>query len=245
MNFSLNQCEVLNEEKKELTRFLESGYLEKHHPELYSLQKLPWLITGSLTWSDSKRRYRTDEAKQNRNYDFNLLLIKTADRIKNRLKHVAIVSADEHHVSGEFHRHFLIGNYGLKNVEAGTLATIMTNLWQRELHPFDCSLEGMGTAKIEPYNYKDFWLTGVNYFCKRQYDLDYREYDKVFQYSDGFWKMVNNNDPTRFNETIADLKRNFKSATDANGTDVSNDVSFKNGILPGCSKPKDEISLAF
>jgi hypothetical protein len=38
--------------------------------------------------------------------------------------------------------------YGLKNVEADTLATIMTNLWQRELHPFDCSLEGMGTARI-------------------------------------------------------------------------------------------------
>jgi hypothetical protein len=245
MNFSLKQCEVLDEENKELTRFLESDHLKKHHPESYALQKLPWLITGSLTWSDSGRRFKSDRAKQFRNYDFNLLLIKTADRIKNRLKHVAIVSADEHHVSGELHRHFLIGNYGLKNVEADTLATIMTNLWQRELHPFDCSLEGMGTAQIEPYNYKDFWLAGVNYFCKRQYDLDRREYDKVFQYSDGFWKMVKNNDPTLFNETIANMKRNFKSATDANGTDVSNDVSFKIGILPDCSQPEDEISLAF
>jgi hypothetical protein len=226
MNFSLNQCEVLDEENKELTRFLESDHLEKHHPESYALQKLPWLITGTLTWSDSGRRFKSDRAKQFRNYDFNLLLLKTADRIKNRLKHVAIVSADEHHVSGELHRHFLIGNYGLKNVEAGTLATIMTNLWQRELHPFDCSLAGMGTAQIEPYNYKDFWLAGVNYFCKRQYDLDRREYEKNFQYSKGFWTMVKLNDPTLFNQTIADLKRNFNSVS-------------------GSGESEDEMSLAF
>jgi hypothetical protein len=133
----LVQRQAADKDERELNQFLESRDLDRLHPETYQLRKLPWLITGTLTWRSAGRKFDSDKSKQFRDYDFNLLLFKTADLTNNRLKDFATISADENHMTGEFHKHFLIGNSGLKNINAYELSKLMTNLWEDELLAFD------------------------------------------------------------------------------------------------------------
>jgi hypothetical protein len=126
-----------------------------YHPYLYRLKDIPWVIFGTLTWSQSSKRQGTDAARQFREYDFDGLILRTK-RFFN-LRNLDYYHCTETNAVWGQHYHFLIGTNGTEKIPPAILAETMRSIWT------------MGRADIQPYDTAR-QLAGVKYCLEREFD---------------------------------------------------------------------------
>jgi hypothetical protein len=210
----------------------------KYHPYLYHLNKINWLIFGSLTWANEHRRKYSPIANWKRNNDFNDFINIFGGQFKFRKRNLCYYKATEFGGAGEVHCHFLIAREGRDHIEPDIYCNYLNDLWVNQMQASDSSLKGMGTAFIVPYD-ESKQYPGVKYCLKREFISRDEEQEREDYLSKGLIKLI------KANNLNISVERNFNSAPDGNRADMLNNLSFNTERLWGSSESEDEISLAF
>jgi len=132
---------------------------------LFSLEKLPWKIIGTLTFRDKSKKFNTQRSNKLREEDFLRLLDNTAFKLKFDKEKVPWFLRHESSIAQRWHIHFIISDCrALKNIHATTICEEMISGWTRD---FRGPRGSNGTCVITPYDpNKD----GLKYICKLSYE---------------------------------------------------------------------------
>ena len=126
---------------------------KEENPIIYSLNKIPWGLFGTITWADDFKQGNTDKAAYFRRGDcFNYFGCVCSD-VGLHSRDLGIYLNEEGHEDDHTHAHFLIAKKCLSGNAIAELATSLRHNWRH------------GRAEIELF---DECRRGIEYVTKSQ-----------------------------------------------------------------------------